>query len=172
MPAALGLVGHGIYSETRRSATKRVAQGAGPRLLGPALDASFTTAGTIAGARHRDTLRGVAERAVALRAAAGSDMLDGELAEVLALATRAAQRLDALETSLAGADLREPDAATREAVHARDRLSAHILQLTGRLDAMRVRVAVAQVRSGSGPAADALDDLRAEIAGLDEVARL
>lgn len=174
VPAAFGMIGYGVYGETRKAATGRLATtaAAGPRLLGPALDASFDTAGRIQGSRHRDTLRGVAARAVALRAAVGDGSLDGELAEVLALATRAAERLDGLETTLAARDLREPDAETREAVHTRDRLTAHILQLTGRLDALRVRVASAQVRKGSTDARDTLDDLRAEIAGLGEVAKL
>jgi hypothetical protein len=140
--------------------------------LPSALDAALArVAGVVpamTAARHRDALRGVVERALALR-----DVLDPaqrtatepDLARLIDVAALASSRLDQLEAELSPEDLRSDDDAKRARWHVRDRWAARILQVTAFLDAMRARAVMAKAR---GALAE-LDDLRAEIAALEEL---
>ncbi len=119
-------------------------------------------------ARHRDALRGVVERALALAAAVPADeatRIAPDLARVIDVATVAASRLDELERGVDAASLHEGDAATRARLRERDVWAARLLEVTARLDALRARWAAARVERGELE----LEDLRAEIAALEEL---
>jgi len=120
----------------------------------------------------------VVERALALRDAldaAGRAAMEGQLAQLIDVAALASSRLDQLEAELSPEDLRSDDEAKRARWHVRDRWAAKILQVTAFLDAMRARAVMAKAR-GVGRAGRAelpelpeLDDVRAQIAALEEL---
>jgi hypothetical protein len=137
-----------------------------PDVLAAALARVGDVVPTIEAARHREALRGIVTRALALRKTAGGE-LDAELARCLDLAVHATLRIDALERSLAAADLREADAAVHRDLHERDGWAARLLELAAQLDALRVRWVAAQ------PSGDEkLAELRAQVAALEEVQAL
>jgi hypothetical protein len=142
--------------------------GTRPAQLPSAIDAALarvaTVVRTMEAARHRDALRGVVERALALREVTAAD---DQIAHLIDVAALAASRLDQLETELSPEDLRSDDEAKRARWQRRDRWAARLLQVTAFLDAMRARAVMAKAR-GAANAAD-LDDLRAHIAALEEV---
>ncbi|MEO6773037.1 MAG: serine/threonine-protein kinase [Kofleriaceae bacterium] len=120
-------------------------------------------------ARHRDALRGIIERVLALRDAISGDdrvALEPELAQLIDVAALASSRLDQLEAELSPEDLRSDDETARARWLARDRWAAKILQVTAFLDAMRARAVMAQARTA---AQVDLDELRAQIEALEEV---
>src|SRR5258707_15638829 len=93
-----------------------------------ALDAALVRVADVVPAmaadRHRDALRGVVERALALRDVvdpAGRDALDRELAELVDHAALAASRLDQLEAGLSPDDLKSDDEARRASWRVRGR---------------------------------------------------
>ena len=136
----------------------------------------------IAAARHRDSLRGIIERALSLRVAVGErhrQALDGDLGQLIDLATVAASRLDELDTQLGESDLHSPDRALRKALRERDTWAARLHEVTAFLDAMRARYAALGAASPDGSvgsddrdAEGALADLRAHIEALEEVEQL
>jgi hypothetical protein len=141
--------------------------------LPSALDAALARVADVvpamAAARHRDALRGVVERALALREAiapAERAALDPQLADLVDHAALAASRLDQLEAELSPDDLRSDDEAKRASWRLRDRWAARILQVTAFLDAMRARAVMARAR---GAAQGDLDELRAHVDALAEV---
>jgi hypothetical protein len=147
------------------------------RRAGPALPSALDSAlarvadvvPAMSAARHRDALRGVVERAFALRAAiapAERAALDPQLAALVDHAALAASRLDQLEAELSPDDLKSDDEAKRERWRVRDRWAARILQVTAFLDAMRARAVMAQAR---GAAQGDIDELRAHIDALVEI---
>jgi hypothetical protein len=151
----------------------RLQQGRSAGALPSALDAALARVADVvpamAAARHRDALRGVVERALALRDAVdptGRAALDRELAELVDHAALASSRLDQLEAALSPDDLRSDDEARRASWRVRDRWAARILQVTAFLDAMRARAAMARARIAAQ--AD-LDELRGHIAALAEI---
>jgi hypothetical protein len=118
--------------------------------------------------RHRESLRGVVSRVLALREAAGTDeVLDAEAASAIDQALAATGRLDTIDRALAGADLQSPDEATHALMHERDTWSARLLDLVGTLESLRVRIVAAK---GAGARAeDTLATLRAKVGALEEV---
>ena len=141
--------------------------------LPSALDAALARVADVVpamtAARHRDALRGVVERALALREAiapAERAALDPQLAELVDHAALAASRLDQLEAELSPDDLRSDDEAKRASWRVRDRWAARILQVTAFLDAMRARAVMARAR---GAAQGDLDELRAHVDALAQV---
>jgi hypothetical protein len=141
--------------------------------LPSALDAALARVADLvpamSAARHRDALRGVVERALALRDAidpAERAALDPQLAELVDHAALASSRLDQLEAELSPEDLRSDDEAKRANWRIRDRWAARILQVTAFLDAMRARAVMAKAR---GAAQGDLDELRAHVAALAEL---
>ena len=160
------------FRQAGRPAMKRT-KTAPRRALPSALDAALGRVASVvpamSAARHRDALRGVVERALALREAIAPGQcgeLDGELAQLIDVAALASSRLDQLEAELSPEDLRGGDEAKRVRWHVRDRWAAKILQVTGFLDAMRARVVMSKARGvGQGE----LDDVRAQIAALAEL---
>jgi hypothetical protein len=141
--------------------------------LPSALDASFARVAAVVPAmtapRHRDSLRGVLERVLALRAAldpALRETLEPQLAELVDHAALASSRLDQLEAELSPDDLRSADQAKRASWQQRDRWAARILQVTAFLDAMRARAVMARARVAAQ--AD-VDELRGYVDALAEL---
>jgi len=168
---ALGSLWGGFVRGSRPVA--RLAQRPAAAALPSALDAALArVAGVVpamTAARHRDALRGVVERALALRAAldpAALAALEAELAQLVDHAALAASRLDQLEAELSPDDLRSDDEAVRKSWRIRDRWAARILQVTAFLDAMRARAVMARAR---GAAHGDLDGLRAQVEALAEI---
>jgi hypothetical protein len=151
----------------RRAATRQLQ--ALPSILDAALGRVAGVVPAMSAARHRDALRGVVERALALRDVldpAQRAAMDDQLAQLIELAALASSRLDQLEAELSPDDLRGGDDAKRARWHVRDRWAAKILQVTAFLDAMRARAVMSKAR-GLGRAE--LDDVRAQIAALEEL---
>lgn len=141
-----------------------------PPGLAQRMDAVATVAGGMESKRHREALRGVVSRALALRGATGADAgLDDELGAAIDQGLVAAGRLDAIDRDLQGIDLNNPDDRTHAMMHERDTWSARLHDLIGTLESMRVRLAAARGRSG--PADGVLDQLRAKVEALEEVQR-
>ena len=173
--AALVMIG-ALWGGFARGAkpVARLAPGRTAAALPSALDAALTRVAAVvpamAAARHRDALRGVVERALALRDAvdpAARAELDPALAELVDHAALASSRLDQLEAELSPDDLRSDDEAVQASWRVRDRWAARILQVTGFLDAMRARAVMARARR---TADGDLDELRAHVAALGEMA--
>jgi Protein kinase domain len=142
-----------------------------PSALDAALGRVADVVPAMTAARHRDALRGVVERALALRdavAPAERAALDPQLAELVDHAALAASRLDQLEAELSPDDLRSDDEAKRASWRLRDRWAARMLQVTAFLDAMRARAVMARAR---GAAQADLDELRAHVDALAQVDR-
>jgi len=137
-----------------------------PDALSAALTRVADVVPSLANARHREALRGIVTRSLALRQTAGGE-LDTELARCLDLAVHATLRIDRLEGALAAADLREADAAVRRDLHERDGWAARLLELAAQLDALRARWV-----SAAPTASDRLAELRAQVAALEEVQAL
>jgi predicted Ser/Thr protein kinase len=163
------------FRQAGRPAVRRAARGS-PLALPSALEAALGRVASLvpamSAARHRDALRGVVERALALRDAldaTGRAALDGQLAQLIDVAALASSRLDQLEAELSPEDLRAGDEAKRARWHVRDRWAAKILQVTAFLDAMRARAVMAAARGSGRAELPALDDIRAQIAALEEL---
>jgi hypothetical protein len=175
---ALPIVGLGVLAasvaariSSARPVTRRatVAVPDFPAALAAAIGRVGPVVIAIEQARHRDALRGVVERALALRASVPKDeatRIAGDLARVVDLATVAASRLDELERGLDAASLHGGDPAVRDRLRERDTWAARLLEVTAQLDALRARWASAQVaRAEEGD----LDDLRAQLEVLEEL---
>lgn len=145
--------------------------GAGPAALGPELRAAFDAVEALAPAldeaRHRHALRAVIRQALALRAHGGPE-LDAELARALIGASAATHSLAQIDRALREVDLHRADDQTRALLHQRDRWAGRLLELSGALEALRVRAAAAQLQLGEG---EPLDELRARVEALEEVQR-
>ncbi len=170
---AVGGVLVGITSLWRGfgQATRPVVRVTGTRVLQlpSALDAALARVAAVVpamqAARHRDALRGVVDRALALRDVVAAD---DELAKLIDVAALAASRLDQLEAELSPDDLRSDDEAKRARWRVRDTWSAKLLQVTAFLDAMRARAVMAKARTANAATAE-LGELRAQIEALEEV---
>ena len=159
----------------RPAARALVARGDGlPAILLERLERIEKLVPAIEARRHRESLRGAAQRVLALRESvpeAERARIEAELGQVLDLAMAAAARLDELERRLAGADLRETSAEARRELRERDAWAARLLDTSAELDALRARWAAA--RAGDAGATDeTLDDLRAQVAAFEEVQAL
>ncbi len=118
--------------------------------------------------RHRDGVRAVVERAVALARSnpVGDERTLHELAHAIDVATVAAAQLDTLDRSLAAGGLGGETNAQRDVLLERDRWAARLSRLTAELESMHTR------SLASGPAHaddDALAQLRIHIEALEEV---
>jgi protein kinase-like protein len=111
--------------------------------------------------RHRDGVRAVVERAIALSRGANDAHTQKELAHAIDVATVAAARLDGLDRALAGGGLGGETRADRDALQERDRWAARLARLTAELESMHTRPASADD--------DALAELRLHIEALEEV---
>ena len=149
-----------------------------PRPVSPALARALETVAaavpTIGAHRHRDSLRGVLARLLALENTLGARdrALAEEVAELALSATQATLRLDQLEDALLAVDLRSPGAADRARLHERDRLATRLLETAARLDSLRVRLALSDARQRAHAAGQALGELRFEVEALEEIAEV
>ncbi len=141
-----------------------------PAALEERMDAISTVASGMESKRHREALRGVVTRVLALREATGADgSVDDEVVAALDQALVATGRLDTIDQELGSVDLQNPTNAIHGLMHERDTWSSRLLDLVGTLETMRVRLASAK---GSGGASeDALAQLRAKVEALEEVQR-
>ena len=158
-----------VGARTLGAKAKRISGG---KALPPALEQRMEAVATVAAGmesqRHREALRGVVSRVLALRDATGADEgIDAEGAAAIDQALVATGRLDIVDQDLQGHDLRSPDDVTHALMHERDTWSARLLDLIGTLESMRVRVAAAGGKKGA--AADRLALLRAKVEALEEV---
>ena len=171
----VGSLGAGWYMAGRRV----VRQDHSHKLLPPVLAESVSRVAGVVPAidqrRHRESLRAVVQRVLALRsllAERGVEELDGELARILDLAVVASSRVDELESELAAVDLREPGEEVRAKLRQRDMWAARLLEAAAFLDAFRARYAAAE-RGGEAQATRAaLDELNHQVEALAEVAEL
>jgi hypothetical protein len=158
-----------------RPVTRRLAA-AGPvsPALARALKSVAKAVPSIGAHRHRDSLRGVLARLLALEKTLGArdPAVAQEVAELALSATQATLRLDQLEDALLAIDLRNPDAAARDRLQERDRLAARLLETAARLDSLRVRLALSDVRQRSQVADLTLSELRFQVEALEEIAEV
>jgi hypothetical protein len=143
--------------------------------LPPALAAAIGRVGPVVAAveeaRHRDALRGVVERALALHASVPADeakRIAVDLARVVDLATVAASKLDELEHGVDAASLHGGDPAVRQRLRDRDIWAARLLEVTALLDGLRARWAMARTAAATG---GELDELRVHLEALEELRR-
>lgn len=166
----LGVPG-GVALRTLGAKAKR--SGGTAALPGPIADrmeAIATVAADMESQRHREALRGVVSRALALREATGADgTVDDEVVAAMDQALVATGRLDTIDRALAGVDIQRPDEQTHALMHERDTWSARLLDLVGTLESLRVRLAAAKGKVG--PAEETLATLRAKVDALEEVQR-
>ncbi|MEM6996668.1 MAG: serine/threonine-protein kinase [Myxococcota bacterium] len=147
----------------------------GPALPPPvrqALDRVQAAAPGIEHARHREALRAVVGRALALapgETSAPDDPLAVELANAIDTATAATGRLDALDRSLASRSLAESSDETRGLLHDRDRWSARLLRLSATLESLAIRTASAKARAEATRGEETLEALRDRVDALEEV---
>lgn len=171
LPVAL-LVAPGIVAaRTLRAKAKRTrGQAALPAAVTKRMDAVATAGAGMQSKRHREALRGVVARVMALREATGADgTLDDEIGAAIDQALVATGRLDAIDAQLGDADLQNPDDEDYALMHERDTWSARLHDLVGTLESMRVRLAATKGRAGAGD--EALEVLRAKVEALEEVQR-
>ncbi len=156
----------------RGVATRALGGGSQPLALSESLSRVTAVVPAIAERRHRESLRGVVQRALGCRellVARGGAQAEADLAQLIDLATLAASRVDQLEAELAACDVREPSEAERRKIIERDVWAARLLGASAFLDALRARYAAA----AGAPEGDALlAELRTEIESLEEVQAL
>ena len=172
LPVLLLAVPGAVALQTLRPKAKRVGDGGTslPAALRERMDAVSTVAAGMESQRHREALRGVVSRVLALREATGSDgSIDTEAVAAIDQAVVAAGRLDAIDSQLELADLQRPTDEVHTLMHERDTWSARLLDLVGTLEALRVRLAAAEGQGGASE--DALATLRAKVDALEEVQR-
>ena len=172
----LGGLAVGWRAALRPAARRRPSDSAGmPPLLTTRITALVELVPRLETPRHRRSLRAVAERLFALFAAlpvSARDHIIDESGRILDLAMLAAVRLDELEGRLGRADFQNPTAELRALLHERDQWAARLLHTLGLLDALRSRVLCARVKREAETLEEVLNDLRAEVAGLEEVQAL
>jgi hypothetical protein len=122
---------------------------------------------------HRETLRALCERALALRSegAALGLVFDDDLARLLEAAAAAVTRVAGLDRLLGdGAVATETDDG-RAHLRERDLGAARLYQLVAQLDALRARLAAlrALARLRADEASVELEDVRAQLDALREV---
>ncbi|MEM6294572.1 MAG: serine/threonine-protein kinase [Myxococcota bacterium] len=152
---------------SRPTAVLAAAASSLPAALGERMKAVATVGAGMQSRRHRESLRGVVSRALALREAAGADgALDAEVAEAIDQALVATGRLDTIDQGLAGVDLQRPTDAQHALMHERDTWTARLHDLVGTLESLRTRLAAA---TSGGESEAALARLRNKIEALEEV---
>jgi hypothetical protein len=145
-----------------------------PPALGERIDRLVGLVPAIEARRHRESLRGVVQRVLALRESvpeAERGRIEPELGHVLDLAMAAAARIDELERRLGETDLRETDAGARRDLRERDAWAARLLDTSAELDALRARWAATRAKDQDA-AGETLDELRAQVAAFEEVEAL
>ena len=169
----LGAVAGGFFAATQAAADQSgKTTGPLPALLAEPLARVGAIIPGIEHTRHRESLRGVVQRALAVRVAGGERVdseIDASLGELVDVASAAVARIDRIDSNLAAGDLRNATNDERKQMRERDALAARLLEITAFLDSMRARLIALAAGSGSR---DALDDLRAHIEALEEIEAL
>jgi Protein kinase domain len=144
----------------------------GAEALAPALRESIArlvkALPAITSERHRDGIRAVVERALALARLRPQQQhgAHAELAHAIDVATVTAARLDGLDRQLAAGGLGGETEGARDILQERDRWAARLSRLTAELETMHTRA----IASGSAQADDeALALLRMHVEALEEV---
>jgi tRNA A-37 threonylcarbamoyl transferase component Bud32 len=130
---------------------------------------------TIHERRHREALRAVVHRVVALiRGLPPRHKLlaDEEMSQALDLAAVGTHRMDELDRAMSHAEFNPADPTHRELMRERDTWSARLLDLTATLDALMARRAAAGAMLADEGAAEILTALRANVEALEEVQQL
>ncbi len=125
--------------------------------------------------RHREALRTVVSRVLALLDVVPLERTHDfvpELEHALNLALVAARRMDELDRLMAQPGFDASDPAQRDNLHERDTWAGRLLELTARLDALATRAAAAKALRGEARTHEELQELRASVEALEEVARL
>ncbi len=127
--------------------------------------------------RHRENLRGIATRVLATAKSLPQAMQDSseeDLAKLLRMSLIASARMDEIDEVVANSDMRNPSPLTLTLLRERDRWAGRLLETTAFLDSMRARSIALQHMH---PATEqenqhSLDDLKLQIAALEEIADL
>lgn len=168
--AAIAAIAGGWTTAGRQVTRLALGGGQRPQSMAQALGRVTAIVPTIAQRRHRETLRGVVERALACRdlVAEHSPTADADLGELIDLAALAASRVDQLETQLAAADRRDESDDDRRRMLGRDQWAARLLSTSAFLDALRARYATVAASPGGG-GHELLEELRFQIEALEQV---
>ncbi|MEM6990698.1 MAG: serine/threonine-protein kinase [Myxococcota bacterium] len=134
-----------------------------------------TVVASIGERRHREALRTVVNRVVALcRGIRPDDVdrpeLEAEMEHAITLAAHASQRMDELDRVMAQPGFDPADPSHRHSMHERDMWGARLLDLTAALDSLVARRAAAEAEIRAAQP-DELHDLRAMVEALEEVQR-
>ena len=159
------IVGSSIYSA--RAVTEH---GDRAPALGPGLRDAFdrveSVAGSLEEARHRHALRAVVRQSLDLRELLGPEHSDTELASAVDQASVTTAALAKIDADLRTRDLNDGGAETRALLHERDQLAGRMAELSGELEALRIR---ARRKQGGGELELELDELRNRVEALEEV---
>jgi len=123
--------------------------------------------------RHREALRAVVHRVIALSRDTPEVMqpeVEAEMEHAIALAAGASLKMDQLDRDIGAEGFDPADPKGRASMHQRDLWSARLLDLTATLDALTVRRAAARLATGAASLED-LGALRATVEALEEVQR-
>lgn len=138
------------------------------------LDELHRVVGHIGERRHREALRAVVHRVIALSRdtpAAMQPEIDAEMEHAIHLAAGATLRMDQLDGELGRPGFDPADPAARAMMHERDRWTARLLELTATLDALAARRAAARAAQDDATLPEDLQALRATVEALEEVQR-
>lgn len=130
--------------------------------------------GQIGERRHREALRAVVHRVIALSRDTPPSVqpeIEAEMEHAIHLAAGASVRMDQLDRDMGrqGFDPAEPEG--RAVMHERDLWSARLLDLTATLDALAARRSAARAMMAGASQPDDLGALRATVEALEEVQR-
>jgi tRNA A-37 threonylcarbamoyl transferase component Bud32 len=177
----LGLVGLLIAREwTIRRVSRPVALLGRPLAHGlPArvrarLDELYQVVSQIGERRHREALRAVVHRVIALSRDTPSLMapeIEAEMEHAIHLAAGATLRMDQLDRELGRPGFDPAEASARAVMHERDLWSARLLDLTATLDALTARRVAARLATTETGLSEDLQALRATVEALEEVQR-
>ncbi len=123
--------------------------------------------------RHREALRAVVHRVIALSRdtpATTQPEVEAEMEHAIALAAGASLKMDQLDRDIGAEGFDPADPRGRASMHQRDLWSARLLDLTATLDALTARRAAARV-AADPTSLEELGALRATVEALEEVQR-
>jgi hypothetical protein len=170
-----------LYVWTKRQVTRPVARLGQPVTHGlPAgvtarLDELYQVVSQIGERRHREALRAVVHRVIALSRDTPSIMepeIEAEMEHAIHLAAGATLRMDQLDREMGRPGFDPAEASARAVMHERDLWSARLLDLTATLDALTVRRVAARLATTETEPTEALQALRATVEALEEVQRV
>jgi hypothetical protein len=140
------------------------------------LDELYQVVSQIGERRHREALRAVVHRVIALSRDTPRVMepeIEAEMEHAIHLAAGATLRMDQLDREMSGPGFDPAEASARAVIHERDLWSARLLDLTATLDALTVRRVAARLATSESEhePSEELQALRATVEALEEVQR-